>query len=301
MIGRLYRVPLREVWRHEALDFTRWLQNNVDALNDVLGLSLASAEREQAAGTFSVDLVAEDAAGNAVVIENQLERSDHDHLGKLLTYLVAVGARTAIWIVADPRPEHVAVVTWLNESAAADFYLVKVEGVRIGDSPPAPLLTLIVGPSTEGRAAGATKKDLAERHVLRYEFWEGLLALARQHTPLHANVSPSHDNSRDASSGRPGTTYTYIVREHSADAVLYIRDESKRGFDQLFRAKEAVEAAFGGPLDWHRQDNQKASYINKKTVKTGGYRDQEGWPEVQRELVDAMVRLEQAFRPHLAR
>ena len=146
-IGSLQRVALREVWPHEALDFTPWLEENIDVLNNAIDLSLSIVEREQAAGDFSVDLVAEDESGNPIIIENQLERSNHDHLGKLITYLTAIGAKAAIWIVADPRPEHIGAISWLNESSSAAFYLIKVEAVRIGDSPPAPLLTLIVGSS----------------------------------------------------------------------------------------------------------------------------------------------------------
>ena len=134
MIGRIQRVQLREVWSHEAFDFTTWLEDNVDVLVEATGLRLTEIEREQRAGDFSVDLVAQDQDGNAVVMENQLEKSDHDHLGKLLTYLVGLQARRAVWIVADPRPEHVAVVTWLNESSSEDFYLLKLEAIRIGDS-----------------------------------------------------------------------------------------------------------------------------------------------------------------------
>jgi hypothetical protein len=111
------------------------------------------------------------------IIENQLERSNHDHPGKLLTYLVAIGARAAIWIVADPRPEHVNAITWLNESSAAAFYLLKIEGIKIGESPPAPLLTLIVGPSEESRERGETKKELAERYTIRERFWAQLLEM----------------------------------------------------------------------------------------------------------------------------
>jgi RecB family endonuclease NucS len=105
-VGRIERVPLREVWAHEALDFTTWLEHNAAVLSDVLGVTIANVERERAAGSFNVDLKAEDEDGNSVVIENQLERSDHDHLGKLITYLAAFEAKTAIWIVSDPRPEH---------------------------------------------------------------------------------------------------------------------------------------------------------------------------------------------------
>src|SRR5438093_9498829 len=107
MIGKLERVPLREVWGHEAHHFTRWMEENLDAVSDVLGITLVSVEREKSVGAFSVDLVAEEAGGTTIVIENQLERSNHDHLGKLLTYLAGVEAQAAIWVVAHARPDHV--------------------------------------------------------------------------------------------------------------------------------------------------------------------------------------------------
>src|SRR5262249_43141766 len=114
-------------------------------------------------GSESCQLVAEDEGSGTVIIENQLEKSNHDHLGKLITYLTGMGAKAAIWIVSDPRSEHVAAVAWLNKSSSADFYMVKVEAVRIGNSPPAPLFTLIVGPSKETKDVGETKKQIAER------------------------------------------------------------------------------------------------------------------------------------------
>lgn len=190
MVGKIERVALREIWKHEAYDFTTWLQDNIDVLNDMLGLSLSNPEREQSAGSFSADLVAEDEGGNAVVIENQLEASDHTHLGKLITYSTAIDAKSAIWIVADPRAEHVKAISWLNESSVK-FYLVKVEGIKIGDSEPAPLLTLIVGPSDESREISETKKEMAGRYDMRYRFWKDLLNKAKEVTRLHANISPS--------------------------------------------------------------------------------------------------------------
>lgn len=96
MIQKIARIPLREPFKHEAYDFTKWLQDNLDVLNDCIDLTLSNAEPEAAAGDFSVDLVAEDELGNKVIIENQLEKSNHDHLGKLITYLVATEARAAI-------------------------------------------------------------------------------------------------------------------------------------------------------------------------------------------------------------
>jgi hypothetical protein len=187
-IGKLTRVPLREVWRHEAQDFTQWLENNIDVLNSALDLNLVNVDREQASGDFACDLVAEDGGGGTVIIENQLEKSNHDHLGKLITYLTGLDAKLAIWIVSDPRPEHVAAITWLNESSSAEFYMVKVEAVRIGDSPAAALFTLIVGPSDETKDVGQTKKEIAERHVLRRRWWTTLLEGAQFHGKAFADL-----------------------------------------------------------------------------------------------------------------
>jgi hypothetical protein len=141
MIGKIVRRPLREVWKHEALDFTTWLVENIDVLSEALDLPLQDAKREQACGDFSVDLVADDGSGSTVVIENQLEKSNHDHLGKLITYLAALDARVAIWIVSDARPEHTKAITWLNESRLASFYLVKAEAICIDSSAPACLFS----------------------------------------------------------------------------------------------------------------------------------------------------------------
>lgn len=304
MIGKLERVPLREVWKHEAYDFTQWIQDNIDVLNDVLDLDLSAAERERSTGSFSVDLVAEDGAGNPVIIENQLEKSDHDHLGKVITYLVGVGAKTAIWIVADPRPEHVSAITWLNESSAASFYLLKVEAVKIGESPPAPLLTLIVGPSEEGRVVGKTKKEIAERHIIRQRFWSELLQYAKTKTNLHANIAPTQSNWISRGAGKQGLGFNYVIRQHDAQVELYIdrgeTEENKRIFEQLIEHREAIESSFGESLEWQNLEGKRASRI-RKVISIGGYRDEEKWTEIQEAMVDAMIRLEKALRPHIAK
>jgi hypothetical protein len=301
-IGRLTRVPLREVWKHEALDFTTWLRDNVDVLNDVIEGTIANVEREQSAGAFNVDLVGEDEAGNAVIIENQLERSDHDHLGKLITYLTAFEAKTAVWIVSDPRPEHIAAITWLNQSTPASFYLLKVEAVRIGDSPAAPMLTRIVGPSAEGRLVGEVKMELAGRGATLQRFWASLLDRAKQRSRLHANISPSDDQWISTGAGRSGLALSYYTRKHNGQAELAIdtgnQAENKRLFDHLALSRAAIDMEFGGSLSWERMDEKRMSRI-RHIVDSGGYLDEERWPDIQDELIDAMIRLERAFRPHL--
>ena len=131
MIGKIERVKLRDVWKHEAFDLTTWLRDNIDYLSDAISFNISNPEIEQAAGSFKVDIVGEDDSGNPVVIENQLEKSNHEHLGKLITYSVAIGANTAMWIVSDPRPEHIASIQWLNESCSSIFYLLKLTSITL--------------------------------------------------------------------------------------------------------------------------------------------------------------------------
>jgi hypothetical protein len=256
MIQKISRVPLREAFRHEAQDFTRWLEENIDVVNDVLDISLSNAEREQNAGDFSVDIVAEDESGSKVIIENQLEKSNHDHLGKLITYLVAMEAKAAIWIVSDPRPEHVSAITWLNESSTADFYLVKLEAIKIGDSAPAPLLTLIVGPSESTMAVGKAKQEFAERYEARRSFWSRLLEVAKERTRLHATITPGKYSWIGTTAGKAGMAYNYLVRERETAIELYIdkgKDcdvANKSIFDTLHAKKEEIERVFGEPLEW---------------------------------------------------
>ena len=304
-IGKIQRVKLREVWKHEALDFTCWLEENVDVLNDALDLNLVSVDREQSAGDFSVDLVGEDSSGNVVIIENQLERSDHDHLGKVITYLTALEAKAAVWIVSRPRPEHVKAISWLNESSSASFYLVKVEAIKIGESDPAPLLTLITGPSEEAIKAGETKKELAERHIARQRFWTGLLDYAKQKTKLHANISPGTYNWVGTSAGLPhGLHLNYSVRQHDGQVGLYIDGDKETGegnkaaLDQLMKKREEIEKEFGGPLDWESLEGKRACRIGK-VVSHCGWEDEDKWPEAYEAMVEAMINLERALRPAL--
>jgi uncharacterized protein DUF4268 len=304
MIQKISRIPLRAAFKHETYDFTTWLQENLDVLNDCIDLTLTTADREAAAGEFSVDLVAEDESGNKIIIENQLEKSNHDHLGKVITYLVAIEAKAAIWVVSEPRPEHVSAITWLNESSSTNFYMLKLEAIRIGDSDPAPLLTLIVGPSDATKAVGKAKKEFAERYDVRHNFWTQLLAHAKPKTKLHAGVSPSRYAWIGAGAGKRGLSYNYVVWEHESSVELYIDrgkgndTENKAIFDALYANREAIQKTFGDKLEWQRLDNKRASRI-RKTISLGGWKDPEKWAETQAAMTDAMISLERALKPFI--
>ncbi|MBN1459933.1 MAG: DUF4268 domain-containing protein, partial [Armatimonadetes bacterium] len=269
-----------------------------------IDLQLTNPEREQNAGSFNVDLVAEDPSGDAVVIENQLGKTDHDHLGKLLTYMVSREAKTAVWVAADPRPEHVKTVAWLNESTDASFFLMKIEAITIGDSEPAPLLTLVVGPSDEARAVGTAKKELAERHIVRQRFWTQLLQKARARSTLHAAISPSQSSWVSTGAGMSGLSYNYVIRRHEAAVELYIDrgkgsdEENRRILESLRQHKADIEQAFGEALEWDWAEGRRACRV-RFTIEKRGYADADGWDELQDIMVDAMTRLAAGLSPFL--
>lgn len=305
-ISRLESVPLRELWANEAHDFTTWLAENLDLLGEALGTELSFEEQEASAGPFSADIVASDSAGDAVIIENQLERTDHDHLGKLITYVSNLDAKTAVWITSEPRPEHEQAVHWLNEVMPADmaFYLVKIEAYRIEESAPAPRLTVVAGPSVEARQVGKQKKELAERHLLQRDFWSQLLEKAKKRTALHAQISARPGTRLGAGSGRSGLVFNYRIRMGDSEVALAINtpdaQENKRIFDALHAKREKIEGAFGTPLSWHRLEDTRVSVI-AFVMPDGGLREPERWPEVQDRMIDAMVRLERALKPEIQR
>ncbi len=304
-IARIEKVELREIWENEAYDFTVWLEENIDYLNEVLDLDLSVIERERAAGTFSVDLFCEDRNGEKGIIENQLGKSDHDHLGKLITYGSVLEAKTIIWIVADARPEHVRAVTWLNEDTSASFYLVKLEAVRINGSHPAPLMTLIVGPSAEIKGAGAEKRAIEEQSSNKFQFWDGFLSYTTGKTPLFANVSPSNNTWIQTGAG---LSYLYFMCEVGRKGVsigLYIdtsdANQNNKYFDQLFSSKSEIEKALGTDLEWMRLDHRKACRI-RRMLDIQAYKDPpEDWPANFKIMIDAMIPFEKVMSPYIRR
>jgi len=303
MIEKITRVPLREIWKHEAFDFTAWLCENIDVLNEILGIELSNAETEQSAGNFNVDIKTDDESGNTVIIENQLEKSNHDHLGKLITYLAAFEAKKAIWIVAEPRQEHINAISWLNEGDNnCDFYLLKIGGIKIGDSYPAPLITKIVGPSVETKQVGKIKKEDSERHRLRLKFWTLLLEKAKQKHNLFNSISPSKDTWIGASAGKGGISYTYWVTKHGVRVELRIdrgkdsEEENLNIFNQLKSQKENIENKFCDTLNWDESEGNRMCAIRKQ-LELGGYRNDENeWDKIVENAIDNMTRLEQATK-----
>jgi len=165
-VGRLEPVDLREIWKHEALAFTPWLAQNLDRLPDALGVPLSLEAVEHSVGPFSLDILATTSDDRKVIIENQLEPSDHRHLGQCLTYAAGVGASVIVWVLPRLQAEHRAALDWLNEHTdeGIQFFGVEVSAVRIGESLPAPVFAVEARPNDWQKIA---RPALSPRHPTR--------------------------------------------------------------------------------------------------------------------------------------
>lgn len=307
IIGKIEDVPIREVWSHEERGFSMWLKDNLDLLAETIGFdTLTLLEREKKVGTFELDLLAEDRNNNLVIIENQLEATNHDHLGKVLTYFSNLDAKTAVWIVTDARPEHVKAIDWLNEISPDDiaFFLVKLAAYRIGSSEPAPMFTLITAPSEDTKMVGREKEKLAGRSAERFEFWSQLIErLKNKKISLHANLSPSTQGWLAAGAGRSGFVFSYLVwLKKESGGELWIdtgnKDRNKIFFDKLFSHKQDIEKQFIVPLQWQRMDYARGCRIQYR-LEIGGLEDREKWNDTQEKMVDVMQTFVAIIRPYI--
>jgi len=309
-IGKVVKVALREIWRKEDKDFTTWLEKNVDFLNEILDFNISIEAREKRVGPFKVDLYGEDSNGRKVIIENQLERTNHDHLGKLLTYMVNLDAKVAIWIVKEPTEQHAKVIDWINEITPEDtaLYLIKIEAIQIVGQPAvAPLFTIIKGPSIDSKKIGSEKHEYALRHITMKKFWEQLLEKSNQKTKLFKNVSPIPGDWVNAGSGKSGIVFGYSLTKNSGVVEIYFNKGGKTGpkinksrFDAFYKYKNEIEKEFGAPLVWQRLNGRRTSRILYK-FNIGGWANEGKWNELQDKMVDAMVRLEKAFKKYISK
>jgi hypothetical protein len=310
---RVERVPLRNVWPREQQDFSRWLVENIDFLNEQLPFDVdpESLLPEQAAGDFWVDVVGDATDPDSsepikVVIENQLGQTDHDHLGKVLTYVAAFDAKAAIWVSARARPEHAKAVQWLNDESTIDAWLFGVEVIRIAGSPEAPLLTQIVGPSRLSKRAKAEKRASQADRAEKEAFWSVVLpkvAVACQSLGVwqarRATASVYVSQTVPHSTGK--VFWEIWVTHHGSWICLRTKgdsqEEASHYFDQLHAERDAIEAEFGGSLVWDPLEAYLASLIRWDNPHAGGFRDDsELWPAASDALADAMSRLVAATR-----
>jgi hypothetical protein len=265
---------LRTVWKHEALDFTKWLSNseNLSLLGDEIGIEINLIETEASVGSFNVDILAEEEnTGRKIIIENQLEATDHDHLGKLITYASGYDAKIIIWVVKEIREEHRQAIDWLNEHTddELNFFIIKVELWKIGDSPCAVKFQVVSRPNDWAKSIrqSTSNANLSDTKLLQLEFWNGFKEFATQKgTSLKLRKTfPQHWYDMSYGVSGSNVTLTINTQSKSIGCEIYIHD-SKESYYSYEQNKEKIESELGYQLEWMELPNKKASRIKVSTT-----------------------------------
>ena len=265
-LGTLKKVPIREIWKREP-DFSAWLSedDNIALLSQKIGVDILAEETEAGVGDFSADILAkEDGGDRLVIIENQYGDTNHDHLGKLITYAAGRGAKVLIWIIENARDEHRAAVQWLNDNTAADIgvFLVQIEIFVIGDSQPAPSFTVLEAPNDWVRSTRQCAA-LSERGLKLAAWWTSFMDYALSQPEFKKYFSrrkgqPQHWLALPIGSSQYHIELT-VTKDHLG-AEIYIHD-SKDFFNSLLTHKEEIEKELGFEMDWRFLPDKKASRI----------------------------------------
>jgi hypothetical protein len=269
-LARIEKVNPRDIWKHEALDFTQWLakEDNISILCEELEINLQNIKSEASAGRYNVDIVADDIDNKRkVIIENQLEPTDHKHLGQLLTYASAYDASIIIWVVTDYTEEHRQAIDWFNRniSETISFFLVQIEVYKIGGSDPAPKFNIICEPNNWGKNVKSTVSgdSVSATKLLQMEFWEGLKSYANKKSTnvgfTHA-AQPKHWFNISIGTSRCHIALTINTQKGYIGCELYIRND-KSLFDTLHNNKEQIENSIGFELEWMELPDATASRI----------------------------------------
>ena len=305
-LSKIERVDPREIWQHEAKHFTPWLAENLSDLGEALGLHLELRGIEVQVGSYSLDILAHDMGGQAVIIENQLEPTDHDHLGKLLTYAAGHDAGTIVWIAKEFRDEHRAALNYLNSRTGEDtkFFGVVVELWKIDDSRPAVKFDLVVDPNAvvvpngEGEPPPEPPTERQKRFIA---FFQPLIDTLRENGATKARKA-SGNNWFNTGSGSTRVEYwvEFAGSKGKIRVQVYIdRDKewNERLFDKLEERKETIESKLGESLSWERLDDRKACRI--AVYRPGTIDDDEVLEEIQEWAVEWMLAFRQVFGPEL--
>lgn len=305
-LGTLKSVGLREIWNHEALDFTPWLvtEENLARLSEAIGIELQLERTEVPVGSFSADILARDASGNYIVIENQFNKTNHDHLGKLLTYGATLGASVLIWIAEEFGEEHRKAIQWLNDRTTEELsiYAVQPEVLQIDNSNPAIRFTVISQPNEVVRAATAAKSagDLSEAQKIQLDFWTMFRnrLLERKVVTSPQTPRPQYWFNVPIGHSRMHISNTLNTYDEKIGTRLYLNNKiADEALKQLEQSRPEIEREIGTSLVWNPNPERgdKIIVINHDIDLS----DRDAWPQYCDWLVDMTEKFLRAFKPRI--
>jgi len=291
-LSRITKVNPRDIWKHEALDFTQWLakDDNISILCEELGIEIENVKPEASAGRYNVDIIADEIdSRRKVIIENQLEPTDHKHLGQILTYASAYDAAIIIWVVTDYTEEHKQAIDWFNRNIAQgiSFFLIQIEVYRIGNSDPAPKFNIISEPNDWGKALKKSEDGDAysDLKLQQKEFWDGLKEYA-SHANTRLNfgriAKPQHWFNLSFGTSKCHIALTQNSQKKYVACEVFIR-HGKDLYQILFDNKENIEKELGYEVEWMELPEATASRII--VTHKGDPRNKENWEEYYKWLL----------------
>ena len=305
-LGKLESVNLREIWESEATDFTPWLarEDNIAQLGESIGIELEVEGTEKDVGPFRADILCKDTVtGHWVLIENQLERTDHTHLGQLLTYAAGLNAVTIAWIADRFTDEHRAALDWLNEITddRFNFFGIEVELWKIADSPVAPHFKIVSKPndwtkSVSKGAAGVASENLTEAKKLQLEYWTAFREFVSSNSTVLKSQKPLPQHWTNFAIGRSHCHLSAIVNtwENKIGVVLYLGGvDAKAHFHLLHAHKGAIEEQIGVNLEWRENPDKKDSGVWLRVEYDPS--EKSGWGEQHSWLLGMLEKFHAAF------
>ena len=305
-LGKLEEVDIRELWKHEQYDFSEWLSKNenIELLNNEIGLTLTDIQKEVFVGTYRCDLVAKDeATGIKVIIENHLEATNHDHLGKLITYASGLDANVVIWIVKEAREEYRSAIEWLNNKTTNElsFFLMEIRAYKIGDSLPAPKFVVVEKPNDFVKTVntGVDSGELSNAQAERLIFWNRFNeVLISRNKPFNVRkATTDHWYSVALGTSEAHIEVTLVNKTNSIGIEVYIK-ENKNLFDKLFNSSEEIENELGFSMEWMRLDHKKVSRIICY-IEGLDFDNHENYDELMKRVIDKVIVVRNVFRKYL--
>lgn len=310
-LGRLERVDLREVWKGEALDFTPWLAHvdNIALLGESIGLELEVESTESGVGPYRADILCKDTASSQwVLIENQLERTNHIHLGQLLTYAAGLDAATVVWVARQFTDEHRAALDWLNEitDSRLNFFGLEVELWRIGSSDVAPKFNVVSQPNdwraTVKKTVGDDESVLSGGRQLHLEFWTQFRQfMEERNSPVRVG-KPSADPWKSFSLGRTRFALIAVNRIIRGNSAVYLQIQAPNAKPHFHLIKQKYDhevlTALGPNVEWRELPERAESQIVARRDSTMS--DRSTWPELNAWFAGTLESMNTLFRPIVA-
>ncbi len=305
-IGKLEEVDIRKLWKHEQYDFSEWLskKENIENLNDILGLTLVDISKETYVGAYRCDLFAKDeTTGIKVIIENQLEMSNHDHLGKIITYASGLDAKVVVWIVKEAREEHRSAIEWLNNNTNSNinFFLIEIHAYKIGNSDNAPMFQVIEQPNDfiKNNKSINSSDTMNKSQSQRVEFWNQFNnVLVERGKPFNVRkATTDHWYNVAIGTSDAHIDITLVNKDSVIGVELYITD-NKDLFDKLYQKKDEIESDLGFKLDWRRLNNSKASRI-VTFIKGLNFDNHSNYNELMNKTIDLAVLMRDTFKKYI--